>query len=65
MEPYVRAKDSGALINTNAKELHALKKKREEAKKAKETDKRLNALEHDVRELRELVQKLTKGTVDV
>ena len=57
MEPYVRAKDSGALINTNAKELHALKKKREEAKKAKETDKRLNALEHDVRELRELVQK--------
>ena len=65
MEPYVRAKDSGALINTNAKELHALKKKREEAKKAKETDKRLNALEHDVKELRELVQKLTKGTVDV
>ena len=65
MEPYVRAKDSGALINTNAKELYALKKKREEAKKAKETDKRLNALEHDVRELRELVQKLTKGTVDV
>lgn len=65
MDSFVRAKDTGALINTSAKELYALKKKREEAKQAKETTRRLDALEHEVRELRGLILKLTKGTVDV
>lgn len=65
MDGFVRAKDTGALINTNVKELNALKKKREDAKQAKETSKRLDALEHEVKELRELIKGLTKGTVDV
>lgn len=65
METFVRAKDTGALINTNAKELLEIKKKRAEAKQAKETMMRLDALENKVKELRELVSRLTKGTIDV
>lgn len=65
MDAFVRAKDNGAIINTNAKELYAIKKKREEAKQAKETIKRLDTLENEVRELKELIRGLTKGTVDV
>jgi hypothetical protein len=65
MDVFVRAKDTGAIINTNAKELYAIKKKREEAKQTKETLKRLDTLENEVRELKELIRGLTKGTVDV
>lgn len=64
MDGFVRAKDTGALINTNAKELQLVKKKREEAKVIRENSKRLDVLENEVKELRELVVKLTKGTID-
>jgi hypothetical protein len=65
MDSFVRAKDTGALINTNAKELQLVKKKREETKVIRENSKRLDVLENEVKELRELVTKLTKGTIDV
>ena len=65
MDSFVRAKDTGALINTNAKELQLVKKKREETKVIRENSKRLDVLENEVKELRELVMKLTKGTIDV
>lgn len=65
MDGFVRAKDTGALINTNAKELQLVKKKREETKVIRENSRRLDVLENEVKELRELVIKLTKGTIDV
>lgn len=65
MDGFVRAKDTGALINTNAKELQLVKKKREETKVIRENSRRLDVLENEVKELRELVMKLTKGTIDV
>ena len=65
MDSFVRAKDTGALINTNAKELQLVKKKREETKVIRENSRRLDVLENEVKELRELVMKLTKGTIDV
>ena len=61
MDNFIRAKDTGALINTNAKELLAIKKKRDEAKAVKENARRLEVLENEVRELKELVRKLTEG----
>lgn len=61
MDNFIRAKDTGALINTNAKELLAIKKKRDEAKAVKENARRLEVLENEVRELKELVSKLTEG----
>ena len=57
---FIRAKDTGALINTNAKELLAIKKKREEVKAVKENTRRLDVLENEVRELKELVRKLAE-----
>jgi hypothetical protein len=64
MDGFVRAKDTGALINTNAKELAAIKKKRDESKNIKDNSRRLDVLEKEVLELRSLVLRLTKGTID-
>lgn len=55
MEKYIRDENSGAILNTNAQEKARINELREKARKDADLEKRVSALEKEIKRLAEYI----------